>query len=271
MTITDTTFTDAWSAWRQSRVDATLGEYGAASLVATNWLADAPQPVEAAAGLWRAGDGRVVGTELADVPLGPLGGPLETRDEWVLAPGETITDGTKRLTAFSRGGTLALRVFDPASATRAKLSGIAAWDAYPAWVVGGPFRPAPAGDTDVVTTIDGVTGPLPLAGEIDLVLPGDSAVTLTVTRGPGGGLSAVFGDATNGVESYRFRFLPVGEPDGDGAVVVDFNRAFLPPCSFSDHFICPFPVAGNRWTVPVRAGERAVVLQDGRESVTGIH
>lgn len=271
MTITDTTFIDAWSAWRRSRVDATLGDHGAASLVATNWLVDVPQPVDAAPGLWRADGGRVAGTGLADVPLGALGDPLEARDEWRLAPGETVTDGTKRFTAFARNGTLALRVFDPASPTRARLSGIAAWDADPAWAVGGTFRPASEGDTVEVTTIDGVTGPQPLAGEIDLVLPDGAAVTLAVTRGPGGGLSAVFGDATNGVESYRFRFLPIGQPDEDGAVVVDFNRAFLPPCSFSDHFICPFPVAGNRWTVPVRAGERAVVLQDGHESITGIH
>ncbi len=271
MTITDTpTFADAWSGWHRSRVAASLGEYGTASLVATNWLTATPQAVEEAPGHWRAEDGRVIGVGLAEVPLGPLGGVLDARDEWVLEPGETVTDGVKRYTAFNRHGTLALRVFDPASATRARLSDIAAWDADPAWAVTGTFRPAGDGDTVEVTTIDGETGPQPLAGEIDLVLPGGAETTLTVTRGPGG-LSAVFGDATNGVESYRFRFLPVGRPAEDGSVVVDFNRAFLPPCSFSDHYICPFPTAGNRWSVPVRVGERAVVLQDGRESVAGIH
>ncbi|MFP3821779.1 DUF1684 domain-containing protein, partial [Bacillus sp. SIMBA_008] len=84
--------------------------------------------------------------------------------------------------------------------------------------------------------------------------------TLTVTRSSQGTLSAVFADGTNGLETYRFRFLPVEEPADDGSAIIDFNRAYLPPCAFSDQFVCPLPLPGNRYSTPIRAGERVVVL-----------
>ncbi len=167
------------------------------------------------------------------------------------------------------GGEVALRVLDPDSATSAAIDDIAAWDPSEEWAITGTFRPAAGGDTVAVTSVDGVTVDSPYAGVIEFQLPGGSPVALTVS-GDEVGFFAVFGDTTNGVESYRFRFLDIGAPDADGQVVVDFNRAYLPPCSFSDHYVCPLPVPGNRLPEAVRAGERAVVLH-GRESVTGVH
>jgi hypothetical protein len=73
-----------------------------------------------------------------------------------------------------------------------------------------------------------------------------------------GSLFAAFSDATSGNESYRFRFLRMPAPEPDGSVTVDFNRAYLPPCAFSDGYVCVFPPPTNRWDVPVRAGERLV-------------
>jgi uncharacterized protein (DUF1684 family) len=57
---------------------------------------------------------------------------------------------------------------------------------------------------------------------------------------------------------FRFRFLPlVAEPDASGGVLLDFNRAVLPPCAFADHFSCPFPPPGNTLPFPVPAGRGA--------------
>ena len=81
-------------------------------------------------------------------------------------------------------------------------------------------------------------------------------VELTVTGDPAEGLSAVIADATGNVDAYRFRFLEIDPPAADGSVIVDFNRAYLPPCAFSEHYICPLPPADNRLAVRVEAGER---------------
>ena len=71
-----------------------------------------------------------------------------------------------------------------------------------------------------------------------------------------GRLLLVFGDPTNGDETYGAgRFLFVDEPDGD-RVTLDFNRAFVPPCGFSDQFNCPMPPVQNRLHVALHAGEK---------------
>lgn len=89
-------------------------------------------------------------------------------------------------------------------------------------------------------------------------LDGQAWTLRTVVQGDGS-LWAVFGDATSGDGSHRFRFLYPAAPDAEGRTTIDFNRAQLPPCAFADHFICPFPPPGNILGVPVAAGERDVI------------
>ncbi|HZN93790.1 MAG TPA: DUF1684 domain-containing protein, partial [Myxococcales bacterium] len=42
----------------------------------------------------------------------------------------------------------------------------------------------------------------------------------------------------------------------DGKVVLDFNRAYNPPCAFSHFATCPLPPRENRLAVRVEAGEK---------------
>ena len=44
--------------------------------------------------------------------------------------------------------------------------------------------------------------------------------------------------------------------DGRKAVV-DFNRAYNPPCAFTPYATCPVPPSGNRLDVRIEAGEMA--------------
>ncbi len=83
----------------------------------------------------------------------------------------------------------------------------------------------------------------------------------STTRGT---LLLVFGDETNGSETYGSgRFLFVQLRDDEGSVTLDFNRAFVPPCGFSAQYNCPLPPASNRFPLPIRAGEKNVVFRDG--------
>ena len=43
----------------------------------------------------------------------------------------------------------------------------------------------------------------------------------------------------------------------DGKVVLDFNRAYNPPCAFTPYATCPLPPAENRPDLLVDAGEKA--------------
>jgi uncharacterized protein len=67
----------------------------------------------------------------------------------------------------------------------------------------------------------------------------------------------IFGDATNGKETYGGgRFLYVTPPAPGSAAVVDFNKAYNPPCVFSPYATCPLPPKGNKLAVRIEAGEK---------------
>ena len=67
----------------------------------------------------------------------------------------------------------------------------------------------------------------------------------------------IFRDRTAGDSTYPAgRFLYVAKPDANGRVVVDFNRAYTPPCAFTPFATCPLPPRQNWLPLAVRAGEQ---------------
>jgi uncharacterized protein len=68
-------------------------------------------------------------------------------------------------------------------------------------------------------------------------------------------LFVLFADETNHDATYgagRFLYAPL--PVGD-SVLLDFNKAFNPPCAFTPYAVCPLPAPENRLRVRVEAGE----------------
>lgn len=241
--MTNTTTSDQ-TARTDARWQAVSGPHGVASLRQTHWLEEEFLRYEHAPGEWAARLGVVRGRDV-------------TGDAWadvLLNPGEELRVGDLLLKVIERDGALALRVFDPEAPSRAELRGIITFPASDEWVLPGVFTPAESGETRVVRSVDGYEKEEPAVGTVTVELPGETAV-LTVSRGAKG-LSAVVTDGTSNVDAYRFRFLPIELPASDGSVTVDFNRAFLPPCAFSDQYVCPLPPAGNRLAVRIEAGER---------------
>lgn len=237
----------------EARWRAVSAEHGIAALRHTHWLDGAARGYEGAPGVWRAVDGDVVGAQLR------AGAARAAVDEVVLAPGEHLDIGRLRLKAISREGAPALRVFDPATPGRTRLRGILSFPHDDAWALAGIFHPAAEGEITVIRSVDGYEREEPAVGTITLEVAG-APVELTVTGSPAEGLSAVIADATSNVDAYRFRFLEIEAPAADGSVTVDFNRAYLPPCAFSDHYVCPLPPANNRLAVRIEAGERTTEL-----------
>ena len=72
----------------------------------------------------------------------------------------------------------------------------------------------------------------------------------------------IFADKTNGKETYgNGRFLYAAGPDNNNKVVLDFNKAYNPPCAFSPFATCPMPPRENILDVEIEAGEKAVHLE----------
>jgi uncharacterized protein len=65
----------------------------------------------------------------------------------------------------------------------------------------------------------------------------------------------VFRDLTAGKETYAAgRFLYADMPR-NGSVVLDFNKAYNPPCAFTPYATCPLPPPENRLALLIEAGE----------------
>lgn len=66
----------------------------------------------------------------------------------------------------------------------------------------------------------------------------------------------VFSDATAGKTTYpACRFLNVFK-DTEGGLVLDFNRAWNPPCSMTPYATCPLPPEGNILPFEIPVGEQ---------------
>lgn len=79
----------------------------------------------------------------------------------------------------------------------------------------------------------------------------------------GGGLFIPFRDATSGTETYgagRYLLDTVKGADlgvtDDGRLVLDFNYAFNPSCSYDPRWACPLAPDENRLDITIEAGER---------------
>ncbi|MBS0439471.1 MAG: DUF1684 domain-containing protein, partial [Proteobacteria bacterium] len=57
-------------------------------------------------------------------------------------------------------------------------------------------------------------------------------------------------------ETYGAARFVYTEPARDGKIVIDFNKAYNPPCAFSPYATCPLPTAQNRLKLRVTAGEK---------------
>ncbi|MFK0239560.1 DUF1684 domain-containing protein [Microbacterium sp. NPDC090281] len=157
-----------------------------------------------------------------------------------------------------------LRVWDADAPAIRAFDRIDTYEYDPAWVLEGHFTPVSGSRRVSFEHIrdNGGTRDLVVPGDIRLELDGQEYTLAAFDDG--GTLLLVFGDETNGSETYGSgRFLFVQLRDDEGSVVLDFNRAFVPPCGFSAQYNCPLPPASNRFPLPIRAGEKNVVFRDG--------
>jgi uncharacterized protein (DUF1684 family) len=85
----------------------------------------------------------------------------------------------------------------------------------------------------------------------------DKSLNLVVFPGGPDHFFLVMADLTSGKETYGGgRFLLIPRPGEDGTTTIDFNRAFNPPCVFTEYATCPMPIKENRLPVAITAGEK---------------
>lgn len=220
-----------WEAWRAERRRSITSPSGNLALVETRWAPAGERP---------------------DLDAARAGQP------------ENVTVTTVQRTDLVTGEPEhGLRFWDAQSPAIQNFERTDVFPYDPDWVLEASYAPVPGARRVGFEHIrdNGGTRDLAVPGDIALTLDGQEYVLSAFDDD--GTLLLVFGDPTNGGITYGAgRFLFVTHT-GEGRVLLDFNRAFVPPCGFSDQYNCPMPPRQNRFHLPVEAGEKRPVFRDG--------
>jgi len=107
----------------------------------------------------------------------------------------------------------------------------------------------------LIANVLGQISPLASPGKLVFNIKG-TTYTLDALE-EGDELFILFGDATSGNETYPAgRFLYTNKPDANGNTILDFNKAFNPPCAFTKFATCPLPPKQNILPIAIKAGEK---------------
>ena len=164
--------------------------------------------------------------------------------------------GSLRMHVIKRGERVGIRVKDLNSDAVRNYAGPIFFPLDMTYRVTGTFVPSDGKKTVDVPNVLGDITPTPITGEVHFKLNGEE-LTLTALGGdPAKGLSFVLSDLTSKTETYPGgRFLDT-DSVVDGKVVLDFNRAYSPPCAVTPYATCPLAPKENRLPVAIPAGEK---------------
>jgi len=165
--------------------------------------------------------------------------------------------GSLRWQVIQRQDLIGIRLRDTANAALEEFDGIETFPVSLDWRIPASFDRY---DPPLVIEVPDVLGMISeqLSPGAVVFRAGGERLRLDVTGDPQGeSFSIVFGDMTNGIETYGGgRFLSVDAPDEHGRTFIDFNKAYNPPCVFTAFATCPLPTPQNRLPVRIEAGEK---------------
>lgn len=223
-----------WQAWHARRIASVTSATGNLALIETRWQ--------------RENNKITRGDALAGQPSTVTVTEHERHD----FDGHAIAEG--------------VRIWDSNSEAIQAFDTIDTYPFDPAWIIEGSFIPHPESREvpfEYVRETPELRN-LPVPGEIRVRI--DNVDYRLDAFDDEGTLILAFADPTNGKETYpagRFLVIPRGA-DSD-RVVIDFNRAYVPPCGFSIAYNCPLPPLQNRLKVSVRAGEKNPIFRNNYE------
>jgi uncharacterized protein (DUF1684 family) len=163
--------------------------------------------------------------------------------------------GSLNFYLIKRGDRVGVRIKDKQSPLRASFKELDTYPIRPEWRIVARFEPYK--DKKIpIANIVGIVEDNPSPGAVVFEWQGKTYRIDALEGSPEGGLFLLFGDKTNGRETYGAgRFLDT-DPPKDGKVVVDFNTAYNPPCAFTAFATCPLPPAQNKLAIAIEAGEK---------------
>jgi uncharacterized protein len=267
-------YTASIETWRRERVQRLTADDGWLTVAGLYWLEEgdnragaedgsrvllpqgaAPQRV----GVFRRVKDQVTFTADPSAKVTLDGRPVSTtqlKDDSSGTPDKIVVND---LTMFiiKRGDRYGVRLRDKNRPERRSFGGL---DYYPIrndyrvvaeWV---PYEPP---RTIAIPNILGMSEDQPCPGYARFTIGGKELRLEPVIEEPGAEeLFFIFADQTNESETYASgRFLYAPQPQ-NGTIVLDFNKAYNPPCAFTPFATCPLPPPQNRLAARLEAGEK---------------
>lgn len=257
--------------WRAKRDAGLRREHGWLSLVGLEWLQQGSNSLGSGAG------------NAAHIPGGPARwGVIELNgDELVFTPepgAGVLVDGQEvarvNLQADNRespttisSGTISvqvifresygLRISDSQAPARLDFEGMDNFAIQPEWLIDGRFVKADEGATIEIGNVLGQLLDMPVYGYFEFDADGRTHRLAGIGDEDSESLWFIFADRTSGRETYGAgRFLYSEAMPENDSLLVDFNKAYNPPCAFNDYSTCPLPPLENRLDLRVAAGEK---------------
>ena len=257
--------------WHQKRIERLKSETGWLNLAGLYWLKEGentfgsagdndivfPESAPAHLGTFILNDGKVTVLVNPDVQVLTDSGTIkETEMKDDLSGNPTVLqNGSLKWFIINRNGKYGIRLRDMDARLLKEFKGI---DTYPIdekWKVEAKFLPYPSPKVIEIPNIIGSVEQDTVAGKLEFKLEGNVYTLDPVSEG--NEFFIIFADETNGDETYGAgRFLYTEKPDSLGMVVLDFNKAYNPPCAFTKYATCPLPPKDNYLHLKIEAGEK---------------
>jgi len=202
--------------------------------------------------------GQVVTVKLAPGVNAVIAGKPATTAELQpdTADNPTVVElGNLRFHAIIRGERVGIRLKDLDSDAVRQFRGAQFFPLDLSYRVTASFLPSDGKQTVDVPNVLGDVSPTPIAGTAVFKLNGQELRLTDLGGDAAKGLFFVFSDPTSKTDTYPGgRFLKT-DPVTNGTVVLDFNRAYNPPCAVTPYATCPLAPKENRLSVAIPAGE----------------
>ncbi len=164
--------------------------------------------------------------------------------------------GSLRFHVIIRGQRVGIRLKDVESSAVGKYAGPQFFPLDLSYRVTAAFIPSDGKQTVDVPNVLGDVTPTPIAGTAVFKINGQELRLTDMGGDAASGLFFVFRDLTSQRDTYPGgRFLKT-EAVKDGTVVLDFNRAYNPPCAVTPFATCPLAPRENRLSIGIPAGEQ---------------
>jgi uncharacterized protein (DUF1684 family) len=169
-----------------------------------------------------------------------------------------ITHGDFAWYIMKRHHSLAIRLRDFKNPAIEALDHMPAYPIDPDYVVEASMKPFEESRTiTVYTPFQDYTQDYQCPGELHFKLKGQKLKLLPFISGEG--YFIIISDETSAMETYgggRFMYV---YPDSTGRILLDFNRAYNPPCAVTSFAACPKPPLENHLPLKIEAGEKVIV------------